>query len=132
MTKISNLLVILVSVPLIVGMTGFLLVAFNLITAKNSKKFAVLLSTLFAAIEMWFAARLQIDFGQGGFDLFILFFVLLFLTFFTFWLGMVVGIKKFQRSTHEHSHDFVHSSILSMQYEETRLAEEAKASHHQT
>ena len=124
MTKISNLLVIVVSVPMIVGMTGFLLVAFNRITAKNSKKFAVLLSTLFAAIEMWFAARLQIDFGQGGFDLFILFFVLWFLTFFIFWLGMVVGINKFQRPMNDHKHDFVHSSILSMQYEETRIADE--------
>jgi uncharacterized membrane protein YciS (DUF1049 family) len=132
MTKFSNLLIVVVSVPMIVGMTGFLLVAFNLITVKNSKKLAVLLSTLFAAIEMWFAARLQIDFGQGGFDLFILFFVLWFLTYFIFWLGMVVGINKFQRSVHDHKQDFVHSSILSMQYEETRIADESKASHHRT
>jgi hypothetical protein len=131
MTKILNLLIVVASAPIVVGLTGFLLVAFGLVTSKNSKKSAVLLSTLLAAIELWFASHLQIDLGQGGFDLFILFFVLWFTTFFVFWLGMVIGINKFQRPVKGHEQDFVHSSILSMQFHETKMADESKLKHHQ-
>lgn len=120
-----SFLIVICSVPLIVGLTGFLLVAFNVITTKNSVKYAVLMSMLFAATELWFAVHRRIDLGQGGFDLVILFFLLWFLTFFVFWLGMGFGLRKFSRTVHGQRHDFGDSSILSMQYEETRVADES-------
>jgi hypothetical protein len=127
--KILNALIIVCSTPLIIGLTGFLLVAFGFITAKNSQKFAILISTLLASTEMWIASHFQIDLGQGSFDLLILFFVLWFSTFFVFWIGMVLGLRKFQRSLHGQMHDFGHSSILSMQYVETRMADDARQGH---
>jgi hypothetical protein len=127
--KIFNAIIIVSSIPLSIGFIGFLLVAFGFITAKNSQKFAILISTLLASAEMWIASHFHIDLGQGNFDLFILFFVIWFFTYFVFWIGMVLGLKKFQKSLHGQMHDFGHSSILSMQYVETRMADDARQSH---
>ncbi len=120
MRAIVNLSLWGIFFALALAMIGFWLVWVGAISRKNSKRHTALAATLAAAAGLWLAERSSFALGRTGFDLVTLFFVLWFSCFFLFWAGIATGLKTFGHH-HGHSHDFGESSILSMQYLESRM-----------
>lgn len=98
------------------ALLGFLLTVFGPITYKNSKKYTIYIASLTAVSTLWLVQRSHLALGNSIFDVFALLLILWFFCFFLFWAGVVRGMKFVG-----HHHDFGDSSILSMQYMESRM-----------
>lgn len=118
--------------PLLIGcgfaallaLFGFLLTVFGPIDHKNSKRYTVFAASLAAAMALWLVQRSHLVQNNSIFDMTVLLLILWFSCLFVFWLGVVQGIKL----TGHHA-DFGESSILSMQYMESRMVETDQAHH---
>ncbi|MEI8030539.1 MAG: hypothetical protein WCH35_12235 [Comamonadaceae bacterium] len=106
------------ALALVLVLVGFVLVKFGVINSKNSGRKSTLAATLAAAIALWVIDRSHIVPEPAFFDVIILFAVLWFICFFLFWVGVAGSLKMFGP---KHRHDFGESSILSMQFLESRM-----------
>lgn len=105
-------------------LAGLSLAFLGLITHKNSKRTTVLAASLAAAVALWLAQRSHLFIENSALDSVALLCVLWFGCFLLFWTGVIGGIKM----TNHHHHDFGESSILSMQYLESRMVEQSPGS----
>jgi hypothetical protein len=103
---------------LVLALVGFTLVRFGVINSKNSRRKNTLTATLTASIALWLIERFRLVPEPAFFDVVILFAVLWFICFFLFWVGVAGSLKMFGP---KHQHDFGESSILSMQFLESRM-----------
>lgn len=92
----------------------------GLITHKNSKRSAVSVASLAAVLALWLAQHSHFFMQNSVFDSIALLCVLWFVCFLLFWAGVTSGMKM---SKHHHQ-DFGESSILSMQYPESRMPDQ--------
>ena len=120
MLNTLNTILLGCGLAVMLSLFGFLLVRFGFVTRKTSKRSAVLTASLAAAIALWLLDHSSLALGRPILDKVILFFVLWFSCFFIYWLGVAQGLKT-NAHRHGHEHDFGDSSILSMQYLETRM-----------
>jgi hypothetical protein len=116
----ANLSIFLWGCVLILALVsvGLVLVKFGVINSKNNKRKYSLAATLAASIALWLIDRSHLVPEPAFFDVVILFAVLWFICFFLFWAGVATSLKMFGP---KHQHDFGESSILSMQFLESRM-----------
>jgi hypothetical protein len=105
-------------IAIFMAVLSFLLVVFGPINPKNGKRYSLFAASLASVSLFWLIQRSHIALGNSFLDIFALLIILWFLCFFVFWAGVVRGIKF----TGQH-HDFGESSILSMQYMESRMVD---------
>ncbi len=105
-------------VAMLAVLAGFLLVRVGIITRKNSKRIAVVASLLVAAGGVWLADDLKLVLQQSYVDTAALFVALGSGCLALFWAGIVAGFRQFG---HLHEQDFGESSILSMQFLDSRM-----------
>jgi hypothetical protein len=98
------------------ALMSFLLVLFGPINYKNGKRYSVFAASLSSVSLLWLIQRSHLALGNSIFDMFALLLILWFFCLFLFWAGVVKGLKF----TGQH-HDFGESSILSMQYMDSRM-----------
>jgi hypothetical protein len=105
---------------LVLIFAGIVLVRTGVINGKNSRRKTTLTATLAASLALWFISRSHLVAEPTMFDVVILFAVLWFICFFLFWVGVAFSLRFFSPKR-GHEHDFVESSILSMQFLESRM-----------
>ena len=123
MLKILNLIILGCGLALVVALAGFALTWAGTITTKNSKKYATLAATLLAGLGMWLSGHVRISAEHASYDLVVTFFAMWFMSLFVFWAGIAVGLSKKYGHKRGHEHDFGESSMLSMQFMDTRMHE---------
>ena len=114
-------------IPVLIGLSfaismavvSFLLVLFGPINHKNGKRYSVFAASLSSVALLWLVQRSHLALGNSFFDIFALLLILWFSCLFLFWAGVTRGIKF----TGKHQ-DFGESSILSMQYMESRMVDQ--------
>jgi hypothetical protein len=116
-----------IGIAICLALMSFLLVLFGPINHKNGNRYSVFAASLSSASLLWLIQRTHLALGNSLFDIFALLLVLWFSCFFLFWAGVTKGLKF----TGHHHHDFGESSILSMQYMESRLVDHHQAHNEQ-
>jgi hypothetical protein len=99
-------------------LVGFMFIKIGVISGKNSRRKTMLAATLASAFALWLIEGSRLVPAPAIFDLITLFIVLWFFCFFLFWVGVGTGLKIFGP---KHQADFAESSILSMQFLESRM-----------
>lgn len=103
---------------LVLVLIGFVFIKIGVINGKNSRRKTTLAATLAATLVLWLINGSRLIPEPAFFDVVILFAVLWFFCFFLFWVGVGMGLKMFGP---KQEHDFAESSILSMQFLESRM-----------
>jgi hypothetical protein len=106
-----------IGIALSLALISFLLVLFGPINHKNGSRFSLFAASFSSVSLLWVIQRSHLALGNSAFDILALLLILWFSCYFLLWAGVVKGLKF----TGHHLHDFGESSILSMQYMESRM-----------
>lgn len=123
MLKILNLIILSCGLAVIVALAGFAMAWAGAITSKSTKKYATLAATLLAGLGMWLTGHTGLSAEHASYDLVVTFFVMWFLSLFVFWAGIALALSKKYGHKRGHENDFGESSMLSMQFVDTRMHE---------
>lgn len=98
--------------------SAFAMVMFGLITQRHSKRATILAASLASAVALWLVQNSHYVLGNSALDVVVLYCALWFACFLLFWTGVITGIKL----SGQHQ-EFGNSSILSMQYLDSRMVD---------
>ncbi len=118
-SKIFIPVLIAVGIAASLALMSFLLVLFGPINHKNGNRYSVFAASLSSVSLLWLVQRSHLTLGNSLFDISALLLILWFLCYFILWAGVTKGLKF----AGHHHHDFGESSILSMQYMESRMVD---------